>query len=348
MQEELAIAVQIARGGDRVGAIYKAHQSLENSLSKFISLVELATNDQKSSNSFDPWEELKVQVAHVNFGVSVCLRLFSEHRVMQSSKGCETVEVLYTQKKSATERLRCFLDLIKGKLDGMLSPAIVLVGGRCLQRVNPESAGFFVRSFLANVTNSSEYDVRDAAHARIMECVVGIQSTFKEVLPSLLSLEVECFAECGNIMYPLDCEVAKLRKWISDNAVEELLAYEATCKRRCAEKNTQIMKKAKHRESLISSNNGIIEKQYPESAQHPVNGVSESTNNKAPNTQYSSLQLLLNPFRLEGWRLHASRVAAVLICILLLKLLLTGALKLVKNTVNAMRSPPRRQRQLTF
>ncbi|CCW71844.1 unnamed protein product [Phytomonas sp. Hart1] len=348
MQEELAVAVQTARGGDRIGAVYKAHQSLENDLAKYVSLVGLATKSQNTSNSFNPWDELKNQIVHVNLSVSVCLRLFSEHRVMLSSKGCETVEALYTQKKSPSERLHSFLNLIKEKLDGMLSLSIALVGGRCLRLINPESAGFFIRSFIENVTNSDEYDARDPTHVRIKECVVGTQDMLKAELPLLLSLEVECFAECGNTMFPLDCELDRLRGWISNNEIEELLAYEVTCKRRYAETSAQIIKKAKYRESLVSSKEDALGKCYSESAQPYGNSPHEPKSIKPQETPQTSLQLLLNMFGLKGWKLHVSRLAAVVIGILLLKLFTTGALKLLKYTANVMRSAPRRQRQLTL
>ncbi|KAF5218534.1 hypothetical protein ECC02_008515 [Trypanosoma cruzi] len=344
------VARSLAVKGDRVEAVYIAHEILEENLAKLP--VMIAETRKPTSSYLDSWKSISETMESLCQDVELCLQLFSVGANIQRFKGLRTVASLYDQKKPAADRLRGFFLIVSLSftVDDAVTPmparillkfAQVICIFDAIQAAEWLSVG--VQNMLDAGRLSQLSDSFLASRSLICISVFGgkktapgcgkAKGTKASLMTAILTLLIRCRADAGVKRMEVHEREHDLRGFLEDDKLKSLLHFESVCATAMAEKKQRIQEKmarrtANKRATAATKKDGVDSKE--------MNADAHGDSTSYRRYLHSTLEYFLG----SEWRQRPSRIVLFVAGVILLLLMIRQVASIVARGLRKMKSLP--------
>ncbi|EKF30570.1 hypothetical protein MOQ_005633 [Trypanosoma cruzi marinkellei] len=344
------VARSLAVKGNRVEAVYIAHEILEENLAKLP--VMIAETRKPASSYLDPWKNISETLESLCQEVELCLQLFSMGANLQRFKGLRTVATLYDQKKPAADRLRGFFLIVSLSftVDEIVTPmparilrkfAQVICTFDAIQAAEWLSVG--VQNMLDARRLSQLHNSSAASRSLICISVFGgyktapgcgkTKGTTASLMTAMLTLLIRCRADAGVARMEVRERERDLRGFLEDGNLKSLLHFESVCATVMEEKKQRIQEKMARRttdkRATPATKTDVVESKEMNADAH---------DDSKSYRRY--LHSFLEYFWGSEWKQSPSRIVLVVAGVILLLLMIRQVASIVARGLRRMKGLP--------
>ncbi|RNF26919.1 uncharacterized protein Tco025E_00882 [Trypanosoma conorhini] len=244
--DAIEVARTLAVKGERVEAVYAAHERLEEDLANLP--VRISEASKPTSSCLDPWEGVSATLGSLCHEVELCLQLFSMGVKTQRYKALRTVTSLYDQQKSSADRLRGFFLIIHASFtaDAIVAPMPAVILRKFAQAIRPfdaSQAAEWLSTGVDSMLDAGRFSQVDAsspssaklafisvfAGSRAATVQVKAKGAVTSLMVSMLTLLVKCRAEAGEATMEVHARESGLREFLDDDVLRSLMQFESVC-----------------------------------------------------------------------------------------------------------------------
>ncbi|ESL07788.1 hypothetical protein TRSC58_04519 [Trypanosoma rangeli SC58] len=263
-EDVIEVARSLAVKGERVEAVYAAHERLEEDLANLP--VMIAESIKPTSSCLNPWVGVSATLESLCHEVELCLQLFSMGVSIQRYKALRTVAALYDQQKSSADRLRGFFLIISASftVDDTVTPMPAVILRKFAHVIRPFDAGqaaewlnVGIHSML-DAARSSQVPASCPPSGKLSSLSVfagkgEAAAQFKakgaatSLLVFMLTLLIKCRAEAGEPTMEVHARESELREFLEDDVLKSLMKFEDVCATTMKEKKQHIQARMERR-----------------------------------------------------------------------------------------------------